>query len=161
MKSGFTLRIPSAKIMGEPRSIIQIDFGSGFGRKTMFCGWWDQKGMVYYELLKSMETVNTIRYRQQLFDLVSFSKIGQKEDKTIGTTQSHFFMIIFHYVRFYHKRFATRKYSAENLYLMGLTHQTWLLPIITCLHRWITHLLSSALVRMKMWKNCSMNGLQQ
>ena len=32
-----------------------------FGRKTMLCVWWDQKGMVYYELLKPAETVNTKR----------------------------------------------------------------------------------------------------
>ena len=40
-----------------------------FGRKTMLCVWWDQKGVVYYELLKPNETVNTKRYQQQLFDL--------------------------------------------------------------------------------------------
>ena len=31
--------------------------------------WWDQKGVVYYELLKPGETVNTERYRQQMIDL--------------------------------------------------------------------------------------------
>ena len=31
--------------------------------KTMFCVWWDQKGMIYYELLKPGEIVNTERYR--------------------------------------------------------------------------------------------------
>ena len=35
----------------------------------MFCVWWDQKGVVYYELLKPSETVNTKRYQQQLIDL--------------------------------------------------------------------------------------------
>jgi len=35
----------------------------------MLCIWWDQKGMVYYELLKPGETVNTKRYQQQLIDL--------------------------------------------------------------------------------------------
>ena len=33
--------------------------------------------------------------------------------------------------------------------------------IITNLHRWITHLLSSALICTKMWKKGSMNGSQQ
>ena len=33
-----------------------------YGRKTMLCVWWDQKGVIYYELLKPGETVNTERY---------------------------------------------------------------------------------------------------
>ena len=40
-----------------------------YGRKTMLCVWWDQKGVIYYELLKPGETVNTERYRQQMIDL--------------------------------------------------------------------------------------------
>jgi len=40
-----------------------------FGRKTMLCVWWNQKGVVYYESLKPSETVNTKRYQQQLIDL--------------------------------------------------------------------------------------------
>ena len=37
----------------------------------MLCVWWDQKDMVYYELLKpgKMETVNAKHYQQQLTDL--------------------------------------------------------------------------------------------
>ena len=31
--------------------------------------WWDQKGVIYYELLKPGETINTERYRQQMIDL--------------------------------------------------------------------------------------------
>ena len=35
----------------------------------MLCVWWDQKGVIYYELLKPGETVNTERYRQRMIDL--------------------------------------------------------------------------------------------
>ena len=35
----------------------------------MLCVWWDQKGVIYYELLKPGKTVNTERYRQQMIDL--------------------------------------------------------------------------------------------
>jgi len=35
----------------------------------MLCVWWDQEGVIYYEYLKSGETVNADRYRQQLIDL--------------------------------------------------------------------------------------------
>ena len=35
----------------------------------MLCVWWGQKGIVYFELLKPGETVNTARYQQQLISL--------------------------------------------------------------------------------------------
>lgn len=37
--------------------------------KVMLCIWWDQQGVVYYELLKPGETVTGDRYRQQLHNL--------------------------------------------------------------------------------------------
>lgn len=40
-----------------------------FGKKALLCVWWDQKGVVYHELLKPGETVNTNRYRQQMINL--------------------------------------------------------------------------------------------
>ncbi|GFU06266.1 mariner Mos1 transposase [Trichonephila clavipes] len=40
-----------------------------FGRKTMLCIFWDQEGPIYYELLKSRETVNTDRYKKELLNL--------------------------------------------------------------------------------------------
>lgn len=40
-----------------------------FGKKLMMCIWWDQRGIVYYELLKPGETVNGQRYRQQMINL--------------------------------------------------------------------------------------------
>jgi len=40
-----------------------------YGRKAMLCVWWDQKGIIYYELLKPGETVNTERYQQQMIKL--------------------------------------------------------------------------------------------
>jgi len=40
-----------------------------FGRKTMLCIWWDQEGVIYYELLKPGKTVNTNRHHQQLIKL--------------------------------------------------------------------------------------------
>ncbi|GFV02516.1 mariner Mos1 transposase [Trichonephila clavipes] len=35
----------------------------------MLCIFWDQEEPIYYELLKPSETVNTDRYKQQLFNL--------------------------------------------------------------------------------------------
>lgn len=38
-------------------------------RKIMLCVWWDQHGLIYYELLPSEETVNINRYHQQIINL--------------------------------------------------------------------------------------------
>ena len=39
------------------------------GAKVMLCIWWDQKGVLYYELLTPGETINGERYRTQLISL--------------------------------------------------------------------------------------------
>ena len=38
-------------------------------RQKMLCVWWDQEGVIYYELLKPGEIVNAHRYHQQLIKL--------------------------------------------------------------------------------------------
>nr|KAF6360048.1 hypothetical protein mMyoMyo1_011006 [Myotis myotis] len=45
----------------------------------MLCIWWDQEGMVYYELLKPGETINTDHYRQQIINLNHALIIKQPE----------------------------------------------------------------------------------
>jgi len=39
------------------------------GSKIMLCIWWDQLGVVYYELLKPTETITGDQYRTQLMQL--------------------------------------------------------------------------------------------
>ena len=39
------------------------------GKKLMLCIWWDQLGVVYYELLKPNETITGALYRTQLMRL--------------------------------------------------------------------------------------------
>ena len=39
------------------------------GKPPKKCVWFDQKVVIYYELLKPGETVNTNRYQQQMIDL--------------------------------------------------------------------------------------------
>ena len=39
------------------------------GSKVMLCIWWDQLGVVYYELLKTGQTITGERYKQQLIEL--------------------------------------------------------------------------------------------
>ena len=50
----------------------------------MLCVWWDQGALVYFELLKPGETVNTKCYQQQLTYLNrSLIEKGQKEAMTM------------------------------------------------------------------------------
>ena len=44
----------------------------------MLCIWWDQMGVLYYELLKPGETINGVRYRIQLIRLKRAIKNSQK-----------------------------------------------------------------------------------
>ena len=46
------------------------------GKPPKKCVWWDQKGVIYYELLKLGETVNTNRYQQQM---IGFNRALQEK----------------------------------------------------------------------------------
>lgn len=39
------------------------------GKKALLCIWWDQKGVLYYELLKPGQTITAERYCEQLIAL--------------------------------------------------------------------------------------------
>ncbi|UYV73022.1 hypothetical protein LAZ67_10001583 [Cordylochernes scorpioides] len=58
------------------------------GKKLMLCIWWDQLGVIYYELLKPNETITGERYQQQLIRLSRALKIkrpqyAKRHDKVI------------------------------------------------------------------------------
>ena len=61
------------------------------GAKVMLCIWWDQKGVLYYELLKPGETINGEHYRTQLIRL----KRAITEKRPEYTTKRE--AIIFHH----------------------------------------------------------------
>lgn len=50
-----------------------------FGQKVMLCVFWDQAGIIYYELLQPGETVNSDRYREQLIELNRKVKANRPE----------------------------------------------------------------------------------
>ena len=59
-----------------------------YGSKIMLCIWWDQKGFVYYELLKPGDFITGDRYRLQLIRLSRTlrekrPKYEQRHDKVI------------------------------------------------------------------------------
>ncbi|UYV83676.1 SETMAR [Cordylochernes scorpioides] len=58
------------------------------GKKLMLCIWWDQLGVIYYELLQPNETITGERYQQQLMQLSRALKIkhplyAKRHDKVI------------------------------------------------------------------------------
>jgi len=71
MKSESIFRILNARNLGliSPNHQHLPSKSNRFGQKTMLCVWWDQKGVIYYELLKPDETVNAHRYHQKLIKL--------------------------------------------------------------------------------------------
>jgi len=118
----------------------------------MLCVWWDQKGVIYYELLNPGETVNTERYRQQMINLnqtlsekrPEYQKRQHKVILLHDNALSHTAKLV---------KETIEAFDWEILSQLRLTHQTWLRPIITYLHRWNTHLLSSASLLTKMYEN--------
>lgn len=124
-----------------------------FGKKTMLCVWWDQKGVVYYELLKPGETINTQRYQQQIIELArelckkrpEYARVSFSSMTTHHHTQQDWSGI-----RWMH--------LAGSCYPTRPTLQIWPLPTTICLRRWDTRLLSSTSILMKMLKNGSMGG---
>ena len=64
--------------------------GRPHGKKALLCVWWDQKGAVYYTLLKPGETVTGDRYRQQLIKLNQALNRKRPEYNFVINTQSNF-----------------------------------------------------------------------
>lgn len=56
------------------------------GKKLMLCIWWDQLGVVYYELLKPSETITGALYRTRLMRLSR----TLKENRTQYTTRQNY-----------------------------------------------------------------------
>ena len=104
-----------------------------YGAKVMFCIWWDQLGAVYYEMLKSSETITGDRDRTQLMCLSQTlekkrSQYQERHDKVIlqhSNARSHVAKPIKTY-------FETLKLE---VLLYRRTLQTLLLPATICFDR--------------------------
>ena len=81
MKSESIFRILNARNLG--LILPNIFLKTKSLRKTMLCVWWDQESVIYYELLKSGETVNAHRYHQQLVGL-NCTVLCVKKGRIIG-----------------------------------------------------------------------------
>ena len=128
-----------------------------FGKKTMVCVWWNHRGVVYCELFKPWETINTKRYQQHLTD--SNRSLFEKSPER-GNIKLFFFVL---------RSITCVKTALCHLGSTQIGSSTpcgllarlgsFRLPLDSIDD--FTHLLTSALVRTKMWKNSSMNGSQQ
>ena len=90
MKNGSTTIIPSAENHGEfPENASASTARPNIhGAKVMLCIWWDQLGVVYYELLKPSETITRDRYRTKWMHLSRAlkekrSQYQERHDKVI------------------------------------------------------------------------------
>jgi len=110
----------------------------------MLCVWW---GPERCELLKPGEMINTKRYQQQLIDLnCSLLKKRPEYQK-----RQHKVIFLHDNAPSHTAKPVWDMHSAGKFYPMRLTHQTWLLPITTCLHRWVTHLHFGSYEDVKKW----------
>jgi len=106
------------------------------GKKLIFCIWWDQFGVVYYELLKPNETITRALYRTQLMGLSRALK-----EKRAHYYSRHDKIILLHDNARSHIAApvktlkTTLKHSNEKFYPTRRILQTLLLPTITCSDR--------------------------
>ena len=97
----------------------------------MLCISYYQKGIVYYELLKSDETIIAHRYHQQLTKF-HLALCEQRPDYQ----QSHDKLIFFQdYVPSHMSTMAWNYLDTLNWEV--LIHQTWFLPTTTCFRRYV------------------------
>ena len=128
--------------------------------ETMLCVWWVQKDVIYYELLKPGEKPLILNATGNHWWI--WTKHCVKNDQNIkgGNTKWFCFLIMHHRTQQNRSRKRWRRLVCKY-FRMRLTHQTWLHPITTYLHRWDTHLRSSASLLTKMHENSLMIGLSQ
>ena len=130
-----------------------------FGWKTMLCVWWDQEGVIYYELLNPGETVNAHRYHQQLIKLCVKNSAWKKAALSEKTRLTWFsFTTTYHGT--HQQWFKTWRHSTGKCYPIPLTYQTWHLLTIT-FHRWATRSLSGTSILMKTSENGLMSDLRR
>ena len=120
-----------------------------FGRKTMLCVWWDQEGVIYYELLKPGETVNAHGYHQQLIKL----HCALREKKPHYRKRHDKLIFLQRQRTIAHVNNGPKLGDTGKCYPIPLTHQTWHLLTITCFRRWATRSLSGTSILTKTSEN--------
>lgn len=105
-------------------------------KKVMLCIWWDQKGIVYHQLLKDNETITGKLYEQQMILLNEQLKKSGRNMQTDTTKLSYSTITPDHILR----KLLRPPWKLLNgmFYLTRLIHRILLRVIITCFDRWHT-----------------------
>ena len=118
------------------------------GAKVMLCIWWDQLGVVYYELLKPSETITGDGYRTQLMRLSQAlkekqSQYQEKHDKVIlqhNNARTHIARPVKTYLETLkweilpHPPYSP-DISPSEYHLFHRCHTTWLISISAFMNR--------------------------
>ena len=118
------------EILGWSRLTINIFLKTKSLRTEDDAVWWNQEGVIYYELLKP---VNAYRINNWSNCTVLYVKKGCRKDMTswFSSTTTH------HRTR--QQWFKTTwRHSTGKCYPIPLIHQIWHLLTITCFRRWAT-----------------------
>lgn len=125
------------------------------GRKTLFCIWWNQENVLYYEPLRSKEIVIADRYQQQLRWFGD--ELIQKRPFVANSRRK---VILLHDNACCEKRKAetSRADRARESFRIQRTPQTWRCRIIISSDRCNTHLQTRTSTVTEKFKNWWMNG---
>ena len=95
-----------------------------FGRKTKLCVWWDQEGVIYYELLKPGETVNASPTTDQIASCSAWKKAALSE-------KTNWFSFMTHHRTRQQWSKTTWRHSTGKCYPIPLTQTCtfWLSPV--------------------------------
>jgi len=156
MKSGSIFRILNARNLDPAQPSTSSSRPNRFGRKTMLCVW-DQKGVIYYELLKPGETVNA--HHQQLIKLhralrekrPHYRKIHDKLIFLHDNAPSHTSTMVQNYLETLNWEVLPHPAYSPDLAPSDLS--------LLCFRRWATRSLSGTSILTKTSENGLMSGL--
>jgi len=120
----------------------------------MLCVWWDQEGIIYYELLKPGETVNAHRYHQHRTLREKRPHYRKRHDKLISfhdNAPSHTSTMVQNYLETLNWEVLPHPAYSPDLNLLT----------ITCFHRCATRSLSSTSILTKTSENGECDSMSQ
>jgi len=131
-----------------------------YGKKAMLYIWWDQKAVVYYEILKPDQTVTGDLYQQQLIHL----SWALREKRPEYETRQHKVILLHDNARSHVTKAV--KETLEALRWEVLPHAAYFPDcapsdyhyFYTYFGRWHTHLLRNTSTLMKALKNGTLTG---
>ena len=127
-----------------------------YGKKLLLCIWWDQLGVVYYELLKPNETIVEFFTEHNWWDWVKHSR--KSAPTTTPDTAKLFFCMIMLVHILQRRSKPIWKHLSRKFYPSRRIHHILFLLISTYFDRWPMACLSSTSNHMKIPKIGSIRG---